>query len=32
MQPVFALRISNIAVSVAGPSIALQGAVEGAAR
>jgi hypothetical protein len=32
MLPVFALRIDNLAVSVTGASVALQGLVEGAAR
>ena len=32
MQLVFALQIDNVAISVAGATIALQGAVEGGAR
>jgi hypothetical protein len=32
MQPGFALRIDIVGVSVAGPTIVLQGAVEGEAR
>jgi hypothetical protein len=32
MQPIFALRIDNVAVAVVRTSIALQGAVEGGAR
>ena len=32
MQLVFALQIDNVAISVAGPTIVLQGAVEGEAR
>ena len=32
MQPIFALRIDNVAGAVVRTSIALQGAVEGGAR
>jgi hypothetical protein len=32
MRPAFAFRIDNVAVSVSGASIALQGTVEGGAR